>query len=282
MKLKNLVTGTVAVMALGTSGLAVAAIDGSPHDLGGTNAADNGEVCVYCHTPHGADTAVTESAPLWNKALPAGTAYTRYSTTGSATLDGQETTEIGSVSLACLSCHDGTQARDSVINAPGSGGYTAGGAVMGGGTGTTIGNPPVRNLEQDLSDDHPIGIEYGGGSCTNMTVGVGTVTPCTPDAVTGDPDFQVVKGTILNGVNQYWVDVAGGTSNSGATVTGQADVRQKTDMILYARAFGGQTGPSVECGSCHDPHEGQANGNDVSFLRISNVNSQVCLACHIK
>ena len=54
-------------------------------------------------------------------------------------------------------------------------------------------------------------------------------------------------------------------------------------MILYTRAFPtGGNGPSVECGSCHDPHEGEANGIDVSFLRISNVGSEVCLACHIK
>ena len=156
---------------------------------------------------------------------------------------------------------------------------------MGGTGGTTLGddplNTPVRNLERDLSDDHPIGIEYAGGSCTSMTVGA-SVSSCTPDAATGDADFVAVKGTVINGVNQYWVDVASGTGNDGDPVTGQIDTRQKTDMILYARDFGGTTGPSVECGSCHDPHEGQSNGNDVSFLRISNVNSQVCLACHIK
>jgi len=291
MKLRNLVTGTVAVMALGSSGFAVAAIDGSPHDLGGTvGTADNGEVCVFCHTPHGADTTATESAPLWNKQLPAGTGYTRYSTTGSATLDGRETAEIGSVSLACLSCHDGTQARDSVINAPGSGGYNATGAVLGGGGGTFIGNPPVRNLEEDLSDDHPIGIEYAGGACTTMTVAQGAVNQCDPATIGGgDPDFQVVKSEEINTVPQYWVDVGSTVvgappvvGNTGANITPADDVRQKTDMILYARTFGTDTGPSVECGSCHDPHEGQANNQDVSFLRVSNVNSQICLACHIK
>ena len=285
MKLRNLVTGTVAVMALGSSGLAVAQIDGSPHDLGETvgGTAANGEVCVYCHTPHGAATTATESAPLWNKGLPSGTAYTRYSSLGSATLDGEETAEIGSVSLACLSCHDGTQARDVVINAPGSFNYTASpGAAMG--TLGTIANAPIRNLQQDLTDDHPIGIEYAGGACTGLTLTAGTVTPCTPTAATGDGDFNTAQGTVINGADQYWVDVPAGTiGNDGVAISATAQVRDKTDMILYTRAFPTTgTGPSVECGSCHDPHEGTGNGIDVDFLRISNVGSEVCLACHIK
>jgi hypothetical protein len=219
---------------------------------------------------------------LWNKNLPSGTAYTRYSTLGSATLDGEETAEIGSVSLACLSCHDGTQARDAVINAPGSFGYDATGLQTLGTLGT-IANPPIRNLEQDLTDDHPIGIEYAGGACTGTALGTG-VTTCTPSATNGDPDFAPAKGTVLNGADQFWVDVASGTiGNDGAAISANTDVREKTDMILYTRAFpSGGSGPSVECGSCHDPHEGEANGGDVSFLRVSNVGSQVCLACHIK
>jgi predicted CXXCH cytochrome family protein len=35
----------------------------------------------------------------------------------------------------------------------------------------------------------------------------------------------------------------------------------------------------VECGSCHDPHGGVAG---TKFLRISNVNSDLCLTCHNK
>ncbi|MDJ0741362.1 MAG: cytochrome c3 family protein [Gammaproteobacteria bacterium] len=279
MNLKHLITGTAAVIALGTSGLAAAAIDNSPHDLGGTVAADNGEICVYCHTPHGAATGATESAPLWNKALPTST-YTRYSTLGSATLDGEETADVGSVSLACLSCHDGSQARDVVINAPGPFGYAAAGAGLGGGG--ILSPAPIRNLQADLTDDHPIGIEYAGGACTNTVLGAG-VTTCTPSVTNGDPDFQPAKGAVLNGADQFWVDVAGVTGNDGGAVAGTVDVREKTDMILYTRSFpSGGSGPSVECGSCHDPHEGERNGGDVSFLRISNTNSQVCLACHIK
>lgn len=34
----------------------------------------------------------------------------------------------------------------------------------------------------------------------------------------------------------------------------------------------------VQCGSCHDVHNGQGD----SFLRISNEGSQLCLVCHLK
>ena len=68
------------------------------------------QVCVFCHTPHGADT--TAPVPLWNKVLNANEArFTRYSTLATPSFDSQEA-PVGSVSLACLSCHDGTQAMD--------------------------------------------------------------------------------------------------------------------------------------------------------------------------
>ena len=46
------------------AGAAQAAVVGSPHDLRGT--IGGSQVCVACHTPHGARPAV----PLWNHSLP--------------------------------------------------------------------------------------------------------------------------------------------------------------------------------------------------------------------
>ena len=264
--------------ALVVSEAGLAGVRGSKHDLSEGGGAQQTttvttEVCVFCHTPHGAASSV--SAPLWNKSLPT-TSYQRYSDLGTSSLDGTEA-PVGSVSLACLSCHDGTQAMDVVINAPGSGGYTAGGAeldpaAIGAMTGT-----PIPNLGTDLRDDHPISIEYAGGACT------GTLNDCDPATQTGgDKDFQPVQYAAINTKNQWWVDVpAFATDANGTnTQTGTPNVREKTDMILYTRDFSGTEGPSVECGSCHDPHEDTAR--PVSFLRISNANSDVCLACHIK
>ena len=70
------------------------------------------------------------------------------------------------------------------------------------------------------------------------------------------------------------------TGNGTRDQTGVADTREKSDIILYARTFTAGEGPSVECASCHDPHEDTVR--PVSFLRIANSNSDVCLACHIK
>lgn len=254
---------------------AMAQIIGSQHDLGTGGGAQEttpltGEVCVFCHTPHGSDTSV--SAPLWNKTLPS-TTYTRYSSLGTATLDGDEV-PVGSVSLACLSCHDGTQAMDVVINSPGSGGWDNSGTqeIDAGAIGVMNAVPagaPIPMLGADLRDDHPVSIAYAGGACT------GVFADCDPAAQSvGDEDFEIAQYASINTRDQWWVDV------STTAVPGTPNVREKSDMILYTRDFSGTDGPAVECASCHDPHE--STPRPVSFLRVSNDNSDVCLACHIK
>lgn len=249
--------------------LAATSIKDTKHNLGttGTGAvrltAGTDEVCVFCHTPHGGKIG---TAPLWNKNLPSST-YKLYGSTGgeSATVDGS-ILAIGSVSQACLSCHDGTQAMDNMINAPGSGGFAAGGARLTGaiwqGALTADGLMPagVTNLDTDLRNDHPIGIQYCGGGPNSGSTG----TACK------DPDFIApTAGNPGGGPLAFWVDTTGGTAN-----------REKTDMILYIRDFvgNGGPGPSVECGSCHDPH----NYTNPTFLRISNTGSNLCLSCHKK
>ncbi|MFQ5565926.1 MAG: hypothetical protein ACE5EU_06160 [Paracoccaceae bacterium] len=246
-------------------------ITSSPHDLstGGVEL-DQNEICVYCHTPHGANPNTGgEGAPLWNKNYTAGP-FTTYDTSVSSTLDAAEVLAVGSVSIACLSCHDGTQAMDAVINAPGTGfgdGLGPGGQTLINSTIDTI--TGAANLSADLSNDHPIGIEYAGG-----VDGTGALT---------DPDFAAVQ-TMTDMTNGPWfVDATGGS----------AGVRDKTDMILYTRTFAAGVGPSVECASCHDPHNGNAadgkgaagntDGSVVSFMRLAdNSQSQVCLTCHVK
>jgi len=52
------------------AGPAFGAIDGSKHDLASYQTGTSTETCVYCHTPHGADTTVT-NAPLWNRDISA-------------------------------------------------------------------------------------------------------------------------------------------------------------------------------------------------------------------
>lgn len=115
--------------------------------LGVTN---YGEVCVYCHTPHGGQTA----APLWNRAFGAGP-YTAYT---SPTIDMVIGTPSG-VSLACLSCHDGTIGIDVIANPPNT--YSGGPP-----TGRTMpvifptGLDTFKIIGTDLRNDHPVAVTY--------------------------------------------------------------------------------------------------------------------------
>jgi hypothetical protein len=120
---------------------------------------------------------------------------------------------------------------------------------------------PVPVLGTDLSNDHPIGIQYGG-----FNPGTGQV----------DADFKGsgagLQTAQINGLDRWWVDTE-------ATPNG---TREKSDMILYTRDNGGSDQPFVECATCHDPHQGNGTATEVNFMRISNNNSDVCLACHVK
>lgn len=261
--------------AMVVTGAATAGIKDSKHDLsvggGGQGAGAATAICVFCHTPHGANTGA--AAPLWNKKLDA-TGFQRYSDLGTATLDGSEA-PVGSVSLACLSCHDGSQAMDVVINAAGSGGYNATGAEMSSSVGSAMTGTPLPNLGKDLRNDHPVSIQYAGGACQSAA---GECNPALA-STSGDPDFNIARYASINGNKYWWVE---NTGNAGPDGT-----RDKDDMILYTRndfADNGTTvGPSVECASCHDPHNDATSGTgSVAFLRISNSESTVCLACHNK
>jgi len=145
---------------------------------------DYGEVCVYCHTPHGGNS----QAPLWNRNVNTPGNYDLYNST---TMDNPPTT-ISGVSLACLSCHDGAIAVDEIINAPGPGAntYDLPGTQtyyglpesqyhyqMKTGAGACgvchfPGNPSAHDasgtyLTTNLTDDHPISMDYPSTSDFN-------------------------------------------------------------------------------------------------------------------
>lgn len=137
----------------------------SAHDFSGAAWNASGEICVVCHTPHGADISVTE-APLWNHAVTSKvfTPYSSPSFNGSATI----TLPEGSTKL-CLSCHDGTVAVDAFGGAAGSISLTGDLAVG----------------ADDINNDHPISFDYtsalataDGGlhdpSATTVTTGTGS------------------------------------------------------------------------------------------------------------
>jgi len=134
--MRKLYVAAAFVTLVGTAG-AQATIVGSKHDFSATFG--GGQLCVPCHTPHDAYPYAgnTVSAALWNHQ------ETTQNFTMYTTLQGNTGTPDGT-SLLCLSCHDGVTAMDNY------GGNTGGTTVM---TGTAV-------VGIDLSDDHPIGLEY--------------------------------------------------------------------------------------------------------------------------
>jgi predicted CXXCH cytochrome family protein len=307
MKTITKVAGGLALMAASTAAMATLGIASTKHNLGASGTHNHTdattEICIFCHTPHGADQSA--SAPLWNRTLSSSSVYSRYSSLGTTTFDATEA-PIGSVSIACLSCHDGTQAMDTVINFPGSdtvpmgpGSYTghngwsetnAMSTLKASDNGTT---GDMIFLGTDLRNDHPVSMQYGAGGINDANSGTANVTlgdpdyaPTTGDGTTpGAPGNAAGRGGANNvggsgrvntkvlgtGTRVWWVDTGG---------AGQ----QKNDFTLFSRTDGagaanGVNQPYVECATCHDPHV-----TNSTFLRLSggNAGSQVCLTCHTK
>jgi predicted CXXCH cytochrome family protein len=244
-----LTSGAILVLA---GGQAVSGIANTKHDLA-QRADTTEEICVFCHTPHGAVTQA--SVPLWNKGLRAGSYLPSTGTVGVAVTP-------GSVTVACLSCHDGAQATDVLINAPGSGGYTPppGAQLEPARFEPLTGNDVICQPNTPCDGHHPISVQYGGG-------GALASDPDGPFTGTlGLPDFTApVKATTNNGLAIWWVD----------SVVGATGTREKTDMALYTRTDLGTAQPFVECGSCHDPHTDEVN----RFLRNED---QICTTCHVQ
>ena len=213
------------------------------------------EVCAFCHTPHGSNTNAPTAAPLWNRQVPASAGYTLYS---SPNFEAEGQVQPQGVSLACLSCHDGTIALDALVNMPGSGGFKtltpATADLLGvtalidaGGTMTEVdrsdtgpnygtiagGGQPFPNLTTNLGDDHPISMKIPDTSCNSL-------------AGTPDPQFSelCVNSPPQNGVNGLRL-----LSRRAGSVN--ADRR---DQIRSYPAPGGVTGQYIECASCHNPH----------------------------
>ncbi|QOY51874.1 cytochrome c3 family protein [Candidatus Sulfurimonas baltica] len=223
----------------------------SPHNLSARlGDDDNGEVCVYCHTPHAANISFA-GAPLWNKSDSNETqVYTTYGTTVGGT---EANTTIASASLVCLSCHDGISAVDSIANAPGSGMQPIAGSQnivnilgtpYGGNIGGTMGVSAASGATAvDLSNDHPISIVY---------------TP-------GRASLRETTDTLDDGENnESWVTPSG-------------------SQLVSALLRGG----NVECVSCHDPHNAtgvaqSATNIQVNYLRHTNERSELCFGCHAK
>lgn len=282
--------GMAALAAMVSGGaLAATGITATKHNLSATGGAGSvnkfsgtEQICVFCHTPHASD-ALTTSPPLWNRTMPVSATFTTYDSLGTTTLQGN-VLGVGSISLACLSCHDGAQAANVGLNNVGGSGltnaaWTAGTWSGSNGTGKPTG---AALLGTSLTNDHPVGIEYcGGGITANATTGVLAGSCANSEFInatsstTGDGRTAQLVGGAINSVAAVWVDVDGTPA-----------ARAKGDVRLYLRDFtsvgGSASTPSVECGSCHDPHLEATGTNNVAFMRVTPDGSKICLSCHVK
>lgn len=237
-----------AVVAASTCAFAASGlITGSRHDL--SAAAEGGskttQICVFCHTPHNA----AQPVPLWNRTnMPVAANFKLY--TSSATL--QMKSHINgfsadSISLFCMSCHDGGALAGTRIHNEPAG--VAHGALIPDdryasalftGTGTaaaTINSSSKANFGTNLQNSHPVNIPYDPSL---------------------DPAFNAKNGTkVGNNITLYY-------SSVGAA---QAKVL------------------AVECSSCHAVHGSASSVATVAmpkFIRSTMAGSKLCLACHIK
>ncbi len=168
--LRSVVKMGMALMLIAMVPAAQAVITGSAHDFSGKGWNPSGEICVVCHTPHNAQTAV----PLWNHETTTAS-FTLYG--NSATLDATDVSQPAGVSKLCLSCHDGTVAVDNF------GGTTTGTKFVTGG----------KLLGTDLSNDHPISFTYNDALATTD----GALHPPTTSAsgLGGNIDADMLFGT---------------------------------------------------------------------------------------
>ena len=313
------------------------------------------EVCVYCHTPHGANSQV--GAPLWNRTVSTRT-YQLFSdrvdmpdqanasTTPVATLTGQPYTQPGPNSLTCLSCHDGATAIDSIINMPTQ--LTAEGRRAGWNPDAEILEDIMLNSDNTIAWDKNLddwagnalgtasptdhrGLNSGGSfECLSCHNGTGGAPAPDFDVFVIGADFDGNPNTTSIGNDDLRDDHPIGVRfpmGSAAQAYDYNEPDMKKGRIAFwddnrnghadpneVRLYDTGDGYEVECASCHDPHgvpvQGQTSATAMasltpSFLRvgamtntsgggftashagsddiaIANPGSQLCLTCHVK
>ena len=265
----------------GTTGSCTENVGNTKHNLGSALQTDlvgvgtvigTSEVCVFCHTPHGGrDDVAGGGAPLWNRALPTGT-FTNYTSPNFDNDYGGGSAGPKGVSLACLSCHDGTIALDALINAPGSGGFDVNNrsgtsprsslAITFTGAGTDI-----DKLKGGERPSTAAGGGFLGGlnDFVNPVGGAGMAPfPNLGSDLTDDhPISMRMPGADL----QFKEALAGLTASAGGNVkyVKRGSAQLPTDSRDRIRLYNSDatTVDWVECASCHNPHTPRT-----TFLRL--------------
>ncbi len=278
----GLMLGSLPASALTPSdyptGVAAGGIAETRHNLGATGRvlftgqmdalAGDGttEICVFCHTPHHA----AGTAPLWNKGIQS-TSYTAYGTTVAGT--NISDSDIGGATLACLSCHDGVNAFDTLANAPGKGNGGANNTTAtnfgwaftmanSGGFGSTFDDHFQSGIQCTFCHDNSVAGKWASGGSGNPSTRLTIGTDLTNDHPVSVP-YAVNKAslratnTVISSITMTMEGFTAGDNNEADSMTTTANRWAVNGYInggaTIADLLRG-TGNRVECSSCHDPH----------------------------
>ncbi|MCF7954794.1 MAG: hypothetical protein K9M75_03230 [Phycisphaerae bacterium] len=260
MNLFKTIKLVTAMLLLLTGPFAVAAIQGTPHDLVATSGGDS---CRFCHTPHGS----ISGTPLWNHKL-SNAFYSIYQSSSLQAKPGQPT---GSSKL-CLSCHDGTIALGDTVTGQFSGSKIASGKA---------------NLETDLSDDHPIGFDYSESLAAEDTqlnspsslpdtlkLNESGQLQCTTCHEPHDNKFGkfLTMSNIRSQMCMNCHDLNGWTTSAHQSST--ATVLSANDPYLQASEYSSMADNG--CANCHRPHSAPGKERLLHFQK----SEDNCLSCH--
>lgn len=248
--MRKQVSAVVAGLAAAAAAAAQpASVVGGPHNLsaggpGTIRAASEGEVCIFCHAPHGS----APIRPLWNRAMPT-EAYTIYR---SRALDASLGQPTGS-SKMCLSCHDGTIALGAVVSRTGE-------ITMSGGARTM---PAGRSrLGTDLSDDHPVSFKYEPSLATK-------------DAHLRSPtSLPAAVRLDANGELQCTTCHDAHDNSNGAFLVMQHD-GSRLCVTCHSMGTTTVTGHG-SCSDCHQPHTAPSG----PYLLKRGTVTATCVSCH--
>jgi len=191
---------------------------------------ETGEICVFCHTPHGGVNSAEVAGPLWNRHLSS-SGYKLYDQVWSRSFEGDVHPGAPTgYSRLCLSCHDGTIALGSMVNAPGSGGFSATPSAT---------QDSVAVVEYPNVNTRGITMPSGGGEWGGDTRRLGT-------NLTNDHPVSFRFDSALAQRDTELVDPGPPLDRIGAA----------SPIFPLRRAEGTTPGvfDSVQCTSCHNPH----------------------------
>jgi len=229
-----------------------------------------GEVCIFCHTPHRARSDIPS---LWNRA-DSNAVYTTYDSSTMRATVGQPT----GASALCLSCHDGTIALGAVLS------RQAGISFPPEMTFLTPNRPSY--IGTDLADDHPVSFNYqdalGAGNTelvmpANLPVnvrldkaGMLQCSACHDPHDNGNTKFLVMDNRNAALCRSCHLPTGWERASHGSSTAGWNSSNLSLSDMRYT------TVAENACANCHRPHGAEGKHR---LLRYG-AGAASCVICH--